>query len=111
MINKEVEYRKLFKLQRRWAKHWITTSAHRAHSSTLSMREPGNQSLNFINSINDKNVSFKEKNELLLKFYNEQNQKDNCFNSYYSDCIQLMRRLMKQIESEIPIEVPKISRS
>ena len=74
MIVEEVEYRKAFMCHKRWAKHWLTHSAHRAHSSTLGMMEPADKSLKLIELIDTKDKSYKEKFELLDRFYNEQDR-------------------------------------
>lgn len=114
MIVEEVEYGKSFKLHRKWAKHWITNSAHRAHSSTLCMKKPAAKTLEFIELIDNKEKSYKRKIELLDKFYNEQdyNEKNcECMESdYYFQCLQFNEKVFSNVEKGEPVIIPKMPR-
>jgi hypothetical protein len=115
MIVDEVEYRKAFKYHRTWAKHWLTNSAHRAHSSTSFMSEPAAKTLKFIDElILNKNNSYKEKFELLDKFYNEEDHivrsSKSMGNSYYFDSLQYNKRVFINIAKGEPVMIYKMPR-
>lgn len=111
---KEKEYRKAFMFYKRWANHWLTPSAHRAHSSTIGMKEPAQKTLDFINSIDTKEKSYKEKYEQLNAFYIEQEQiqKNSKYmgTSYYFDCLQYHKKINDSISEGESIIIPKISK-
>ena len=67
----EDEYKKLFLYQKRWAKHWTTYSAHRAHSSTQWMREPAQETFDFICTLQKdmKQSPYSDKVIELYKFF------------------------------------------
>lgn len=115
MINEEFEFRKAFMFHRKWAKHWLTYSAHRAHSSTLYMKEPAAKTLKFIEFIDNEDKSYKEKIELLDKFYNEQVQNEKSSKSmgsgYYFDCLQFSKRVHCNIGKGEPVTIPKMPRN
>lgn len=115
MIVDEVEYRKTFMFHRRWAKHWLTLSAHRAHSSTLNMKEPAVKTLKFIELIDNKDKSYKEKIELLDRFYDEQDHNEKSSksmgSSYYFDGLQFNKRAYSNIVKGEPVNIPKMPRS
>jgi len=115
MIVDEVEYRKAFIYERKWAKHWLTRSAHRAHSSTLCMMEPAAKTLRFIESIDNKDKSYKEKIELLDRFYDEQDHNERSSksmgSSYYFDCLQFNKRVCSNILKGEPVNIPKMPRN
>ena len=107
MINKEAEYRKLFKFNKRWAKHWTLPNAHRSHSSTTIMKMPAKKTLEFIESIDVKGVSYKEKVETLLNFYIE---RETDVSSYYFNLIQNTQSSIQTIEDGQPVYIPKMPR-
>ena len=103
-INKEKEYRKLFMYQKRWAKHWITATAHRAHSSTMFMTEPAKKTLEKINRIEEnKKITNYEKINLLIEFYRKMDEKEKqvknrMYNHYYFDAYQYLKRENQKVE-------------
>jgi hypothetical protein len=115
MVVEEVEYRKVFMLNKRCVKHWLTNSAHRAYSSTLCMREPAAKTFEFIKSIDNKDKSYKEKIKLLDRFYNEQdhNEKSSMFmgSGYYFERLQFDKRAISNIAKGEPVIIPKMPRS
>jgi hypothetical protein len=115
MLGLESEYKKLFGLNKRWAKHWLTNTAHRAHSSTLNLIEPAKKTLEFIESIDHQDGSYECKIKLLNEFYNERNSEekhsDRMGSDYYFNCIQYIKRAISDIEKGIPIIIPKMPRS
>lgn len=115
MIIEEAEYKKAFMLHKRWAKHWLTNSAHRAHSSTIGMIEPATKTLRFIESIDNKDISFKTKFELLDRFLADQ---ENCEKNnkrmgsdYYFECLQYNEKVINNITMGVPVNIPKMPRS
>lgn len=76
------EYRKIFLNQKKWAKHWTTRSAHRAHSSTQTMAKPAQKALEYIESIQKLKITDKERVMLLFDYYdkNKNFQFDNSNN-------------------------------
>lgn len=115
MIVEEVEYRKAFMFHRRWAKHWLINSAYRAHSSTLCMKEPAAKTMKFIESIDNKHKSYKEKIESLGRFYNEQDHNEKSSTSmgsgYYFDCLQFNKRVFSNIAKGDPVTIPTMPRN
>lgn len=115
MIAEEVEYRKAFKFHRRYAKHWLTSSAHRAHSNTLCMKEPAAKTLEFIELIDTKDKSYKEKFELLDKFYKEKDLNERRCKSmgsgYYFQCMQYNKKVFNNIANGEPVIIYKMPRS
>lgn len=115
MIVEEVEYRKVFMSHKKWVKHWLTNSAHRAHSSTLCMMEPAAKTLKFIESIDNKDRSYKEKIELLDKFYNEQDQNEKSSKSigsgFYFERLQYNKKVICNILKGEPFDSPKMPRN
>lgn len=115
MIVEEVEYKRAFMFHKRWVKHWLTYSAHRAHSSTLCMMEPAAKIFEFIELINNKDKTYKEKIELLDRFYNEQdhNEKNSksMGSSYYFDCLQFNKKVFSSIVKGEPVNIPKMPRN
>ncbi len=113
MIDNEAEYKKILLVQGKWAKHWLTNSANRNHSNTIGLKQPANKTLEVINVIKDKDISYKEKVEKLIEFYTE--EKQNAGNSkwseadYYSECIGYIKRSINNIENGIPITIPKMA--
>ncbi|WP_418809740.1 hypothetical protein, partial [Ruthenibacterium lactatiformans] len=65
----EDEYKKLFLYQKRWAKHWTTYSAHRAHSSTQWMREPAQETFDFICTL-QKDMKQSPYSDKVIELYN-----------------------------------------
>lgn len=116
-INKEKEYRKLFMHQKRWAKHWITPTAHRAHSSTMFMTEPAYKSLETINSIEEHNkLTNYEKVNMLIEFYKEMNEKEEqvknrMYNCYYFDCYQYLKKEIQKVEKGEQATIYKMPRA
>ena len=105
MINQEKEYRKVFNNHKRWAKHWTTSSAHRAHSSTTSLIKPADKTYEFINKLNlESEKSFKEKVEILIEFYDEENilerSRKLMGSGYYFNALQAIKAQKGEIESE-----------
>lgn len=114
-INKEKEYKKLFKHQKRWAKHWTTATAHRGHSSTIGMTEPANKTKEFIGILEEEDTTYKSRNEELLRFYIEEQDKEKKEHflgiDYYFECIKFMKKLIFEIENGNEISVPLMPRS
>lgn len=116
MINQEKEYRKVFLYHKRRAKHWITPSAHRAHSSTISSIKPAEKSLEFINKLNeDSGKCFKEKVDTLIEFYDKENAlelSNEIMGSrfYYGACKEIKRQ-KNEIESGKEATIHKMPRS
>lgn len=102
-------------LHRRWSKHWLAYSAHRAHSSTLGMKESAEKTLKFIESINDKSKSYKEKFELLDNFFIEQDRNEKSSksmgSSFYFDCLQYDKKVFNNISKGEPVYIPKMPRN
>ena len=115
MFDTEAEYRKVFKLNKRWAKHWLTNTAHRAHSNTLSLIEPAEKSLAFIESINIQRMSYEDKITLLNEFYrekdNDEKRSGRMSSGYYANCMQYIKKAINSIEKESPVIIPKMPRS
>ena len=117
VINREKEYRKLFLHQKRWAKHWTTSTAHRAHSSTMFMTEPANKTLKTINNIEEKNkLTNCEKVNLLIEFYIKMNEKEEqvknrMYNCYYFDCYQYLKREIQKVERGEKATIYKMPRA
>ncbi len=116
IINKEKEYRKIFMYQKRWAKHWTTSTAHRAHSSTGFMTEAAYKTLEAINEIETKEVCNYEKLCKLMGFYikkNEEEEKVNnrMYNCYYFNCCQYLKREMNKVEHGNKATIYKMPRA
>jgi hypothetical protein len=115
MIDKEKEYSKVFKLLKRWAKHWLTNSAHRAHSSTIGLRVPSENTLDFINLLDNEKITYKDKVQKLHDFCSEQNKKEQSQKlmgtGYYLDCLKFIESKVKSIESGEPVSIPKMLKS
>lgn len=104
MINEEKECRKVFFNHKRWAKHWTTPSAHRAHSSTISLIKPAEKTFEFINKLNvESGKRFKEKMDMLIEFYDKENalEGSQAFmgSSFYCDALQAIKKQKNEIES------------
>lgn len=109
IFNKEVEYKKVLHFYIKWAKHWTANSTR----NTSGMNKQSKETLEFINCIQEKEIAFKEKNELLSEFfYNnyKKAQESMDFSSYYHDCYNGIRSFITDIENEKTIKIPKVSR-
>lgn len=117
MIDKEKECKKLFLYQRKYAKHWLTPSAHRAHSSTTFMIDPANKTLEKISNLNKNDrLSFYEKIIVLMKFYIEMDTQEKqvsnrMYNRYYFECYRYLENEMKKIEKEEEVTIYKMPKS
>lgn len=115
MININKEYHKLWLYEKRYAKHWISPSAHRSHSSTTFMIKPAKLTLDKIDELNEQKLTDEEKLNLLIVFYEKQNHKelnsnDQRFpNSYYMDALQYLNREIKKIKQGEEVYIPKLS--
>ena len=103
MIDEEKEYRKVFFNHKRWAKHWTTLSAHRAHSSTFSLINPAEKTFEFINKLNaESGKHFKEKVDMLIEFYDKENVLEGSQalmgSSFYCDALQAIKKQKSEIE-------------
>jgi hypothetical protein len=112
MFDIENEYKRAFRFQKRWAKHWTTMSAHRAHSSTQSMRDPAQITYDYIISIDTKGYTFKEKFELLNKFFliknEEETKKQTSRNGYYREAVGYNDIALRAIENGESVVVGKL---
>lgn len=116
VINKEKEYRKIFLYQKRWAKHWITPSAHRAHSSTMFMTEPAKKTLKIIEDLENNKLTNYERINKLKDFLKEMNEKEEqvqnrMYNCYYFDCYQYLTREIKKVERGDEATIYKMPRA
>ena len=116
VVNKEKEYRKLFMYQKRWAKHWITPSAHRAHSSTMFMIEPAKRTLKIIQKLENDKVSYFERVNKLIEFFYEMNQKEEqvqnrMYNGYYFECYQYLKKETNKVENGEKATIYKMPRA
>lgn len=112
MYEKETEYKKIFQFQKRWAKHWQTYSAHRSHSSTQGMIESAKETLNYIESIDTKEKTYKTKLELLDVFFDEQDRIERGsrgYDSFYYDAKRFNERSYNSIAKSEPVFIPKLS--
>ena len=111
----EDEYKKLFLYQKRWAKHWTTYSAHRAHSSTQWMWEPAQETFDFICTL-QKDMKQSPYSDKVIELYNffvkktqeAESQKELWYTNgydYYCDCIRYIQTQLKNISSGIPVKI------
>ena len=115
MINEEKEYRKVFLYHKRRAKHWITPSAHRAHSSTISLRDPADKTLKYINDLDAEfEKSSKEKVDMLMEFYDKESALEHSQKiigpKYYYDAHREIKRQKNEIESGKEATIYKMPR-
>ena len=103
MSDIEKEYRRIFLQQKKCAKHWLTPSAHRSQSSTIGMMGPARKTLQYIESLEVKKISNKEKLNSLQTFYEEQNQLENkqsrMGSDYYFNCIRYCKSEVEKAEA------------
>jgi len=107
MINAENEYKKLFKYQKRLARHWFSPSTHRSRSGEIGFRRPAKESFDYINELEAEKMSYKERTELLLKFY-KKNRKGN--SGYYDPILYGFEGELKSIQNGNTVWIPKITR-
>lgn len=115
VLSKEKEYKKLFNFEKRWAKHWLTPSAHRAHSSTISLQKPAQKTLDFILAIEQEQTSYADKVNRLLEFYHqgdaEERQSHMMGSGYYHDSSSFTQKKKTEIEIGQVIELRHMPRS
>lgn len=116
MLNEEKEYRKVFFNHKRWAKHWTTPSAHRAHSSTINFIKPAEKTFEFINKLNvESEKHFMEKVNMLIEFYDKENtlERSQGFigSSFYGDAWRAIKKQKKKIESGKEATIFKMPKS
>lgn len=112
MDEKEIEYKEIFQFQKRWAKHWLTYSSHRAHSSTQGMIEPAKKTVAYIESIEFKEKTYRIKLELLDFFFDEQDhieRSSHSYNSFYYEAKRFDERAYNSIANGEPVLIPKLS--
>lgn len=116
MINEEKEYRKVFLNHKRWAKHWTTPSAHRAHTSTISLTEPAEKTLKYINNIDvESGKCSKEKVDMLIEFYDNENvlerSREFMRSGFYYEAWREINRQKSEIESGKEATIFKMPKS
>ncbi len=116
MINEEKEYRKVFLNHKRWAKHWTTLSAHRAHSSTISLKKPAEKTFKFINNIDvESGKCSKEKVDILIEFYDKENvlerSQEFMGSDFYYEAWRAIIRQKSEIESGKEATIFKMPKS
>ena len=113
MINSEEEYKKIFRNQKRWAKHCTTYSAHRSHSSTQSLIGPAQRTFDYINELDaEKGVSYLDKINKLISFMKNEDEQEEHFKimktSFYHGCMQIINKQMKEVMTGIPATIYKM---
>lgn len=97
------EFKRLLMHQKKWAKHWLTPTAHRAHSSTCGLHGPAQLTLDFICSMENDANSDEFKIRKLLEFY-ETSEKVARSNrmmgfGFYHDAASFVRANIIEIEA------------
>jgi len=103
-MESEEEYKNILQKHMKWAKTCTTNSAVRNCSSRNADIIPAQKTFEFINGIkNEKGMCFKEKVDMLAKFYNKEiilECSSECMGStFFANNLSNLKKLVKEIES------------